>query len=146
MTVLNLPFSLQPNSFSCGPAALHNALLVLGINRPIHTLARLAGTTKRHGTPEAGLSRAANVRRVACDTPAFAIANIRAYTPVLLCVDSDAEGAYAHWIAVVRTTQKYVWVADSSRPGPILRRYTWRQLMQRFHFYGERYYIYVVNK
>jgi ABC-type bacteriocin/lantibiotic exporter with double-glycine peptidase domain len=138
-------YKLQTTSFNCGPAALHNALLSIGVNRSIRTLARLCGTSRRFGTPEHGIYRAANVRRVVCDTPTFARETIRVHTPVLLCVDVGADGPFQHWVAVVHTTKQYVTIADSARPGPVVQRITWRRLFQRFHVYGERYYIYVVS-
>lgn len=57
---------------------------------------------------------------------------IRAHEPVLLCVDKEPEfGAWAHWIVVVWATSRTVTIVDSSRPGPPVRRISWKLLMRR---------------
>lgn len=124
-------YRLQPNAWSCGPTALYNALLALGVPCGLSSLCNMAACTKEHGASEAGLKMAAWYYGVqfcteVCTSHEFARACVRARHPLLVCVDRDSDGPYAHWIAVVKATSRHVWVADSARPGPVLRRLTWR--------------------
>jgi hypothetical protein len=65
--------------------------------------------------------------------------HVRQGHPVLLCVDTATDGPWQHWIAVVGATAQYVTVCDSARPGPVVRRHTWKQLMRRLAVWeGER--------
>src|SRR4051812_40956908 len=103
----------QPNGWSCGPSALRHALLVYGHNVSVRRLAKIAGTTRRDGTPEAALQQAAGLlgyrlRKVLFRDPELARAGLRNHlatgVPALLPVDKDEGGWGAHWIVVVRAT------------------------------------------
>lgn len=133
---------LQKNGWTCGPVALHNAFFALcGDKAPSAArLILLSCCTKEHGVGLEGLSRAALVCNftlgtVTCRMPDFAKATVQAHVrlgqPVLLCVDRDSEGPFAHWIVAFKVTSNHVWIADSARPGPVERRLTWRQFLAR---------------
>lgn len=133
-------YKLQPNSWSCGPSALHNALLSIGERHSIKKLCKLSGTTKTQCPDTKGLCKAAKALGFVLGvhqnhTHLYTKEQISWYlrrrTPILVCVDRDKEGLYAHWIAVVKTTSRHVWVADSSRPPPVLMRMTWRSFLAR---------------
>lgn len=129
-------YRLQPNAWTCGPTALYNGLTALGVRSGLRTVADLSACTKERGTNEAGLKMAAWYYSVqfcteVCTSHEFAKACVRARSPMLVCVDRDSDGPYAHWIAVVKAGSRHVWIADSSRPGPVLRRLTWRQFLAR---------------
>src|SRR6185369_3021310 len=123
---------LQPNGYTCGPAALRHALLAYGRRVSVRRLAHLAGTEYHKGTDDRQLQQAAievgyRIRSELFTEPEPASSALKTYlrtgTPVLLCADR-----YEHWITAVACTGRHVWICDSARPGPVLQRYTWRQL------------------
>jgi ABC-type bacteriocin/lantibiotic exporter with double-glycine peptidase domain len=131
---------LQPNAYTCGPAALRHALLCHGVRKSIRALAALCKTTKQHGTSpreleegtkDLGFKLLWSTWHSAADTSTELLRCLCAHEPVLLCVDRDAEGPWAHWIVVVGATARRVTIADSSRPGPAVRHISWKTLMRR---------------
>jgi ABC-type bacteriocin/lantibiotic exporter with double-glycine peptidase domain len=132
---------LQSNTYTCGPATLRHALLCYGVRRSIRALARMCGTSKQEGTSprelervakELGFTLAWSTWHSAAGASAEMLRCLRAHEPVLLCVDKDSEsGAWAHWIVVVGATARTVTIVDSSRPGPAVRRISWKLLMRR---------------
>lgn len=129
-------YRLQPNAWSCGPTALYNGLTALGVKCGLFNLCNMSACTKEHGTPEAGLRGAAWYYHVdfltsQCRTHEYFREAVRVRCPMLMCVDRDSDGPYAHWITVLRSTKRHVWIADPARPGPVERRLTWRQFLAR---------------
>lgn len=132
---------LQVNRYTCGPAALRHALLCYGVRRDIRTLARMCRTTRDEGTSpqeiervakELGFTLAWSTWHSAAGASAEILRCIGAHEPILLCVDKEPEfGAWAHWIAVVAANARGVTIVDSSRPGPAVRRISWKLLMRR---------------
>jgi hypothetical protein len=130
---------LQPRAGLCGPAALRNALLCYGLRRSIRALVALCGTDEEGTSPRhMGLAAASlgfnlpwSTWYTAAEASAEILRCINIGEPVLMCVDRDPEGPWAHWITVVGATSRNVKIVDSSRPGPAVRRLTWTQLMQR---------------
>ncbi len=121
------------NTYFCGPAALYHAILCYGDRANIRELARLAGTT-REGTDEVQLSQAARelgfrLGHELCRTPAETYERLRHLlrerVPVIVCVDS-----LSHWVTVVRSTARHVWVADTDAD-EVLSRVTWRAFLRR---------------
>jgi ABC-type bacteriocin/lantibiotic exporter with double-glycine peptidase domain len=127
--------SLQPSPYTCGPAALKNALLAHNVTAGIRRLIKLSKTTKAKGTDEKQLRVAA--REVGFDLWHYSATNselikenvrhiVLAKTTCLVTVDR-----WSHWVAVMRCNHRHVWVADSSRPGPVLQRWTWLFFLSR---------------
>jgi ABC-type bacteriocin/lantibiotic exporter with double-glycine peptidase domain len=126
---------LQKNSYHCGPTALHNALLMLGKDIEIDTVAKKCGTTSESGTNENQLLKAA--KKFGCN-----FKTIKAYSedelksqlsyylkksyPILAAFDD-----WQHWAAIIHTKQNKFIILDSSRPGPTVRAYTWKKLKSR---------------
>lgn len=107
----------QSRKFSCGPAALHNAIEPLGIDRSEDELATLAGTTTE-GTNETGLKKAAKALGLTVKPVSekrYDIARLKLFEHVynhgtaLLCVDE-----YSHWVAVVGLSAKRFIIIDSA--------------------------------
>lgn len=133
-------FTKQPNRWACGPSALRHALITLGVFADERKIARIAGTTRRGGTDEEQMRRAARVFRcelgiVRRQDPAQArraLARfLRRGLPALLCVHE-----WGHWIAVVKQEPGRYVVVDSEED-PALRLLTWPQLRSRW-VYHER--------
>jgi hypothetical protein len=129
---------LQPNAWSCGPTALYNALQTMGIRCGLQTLCRLSCVRRDMADYDttAGLRMAArhycvDLLTEFCSTRENLREAVRLRTPMLLCVDRDSEGPYAHWIATLRGTARHVWIADSARPGPVEHQLTWNQFLDR---------------
>ena len=130
-------YRLQPNAWTCGPTALYNALTALGVPCSLFGVCKLADIPKhvnfdttpslRMAAGQFGVDFCTEV----CTTREYARSCVRHRYPMLVCVDRDSEGPYAHWIAVVRATARHVWIADSARPGPVERRLTWLQFLDR---------------
>lgn len=118
----------QSNRASCGPAALHNALAALGINRSEDELIALCKQTA-DGTSPAKLIRA--IKSISSGAPeaeligepfkrkAFADAWVGLWflvaqrgRPVILCVD-----AFDHWVACVGALGDRFMVVDSAELG-----------------------------
>jgi hypothetical protein len=137
----------QPNSWTCGPAALRHALLcyqetvdfqLLSIGSLTHCCKGAASDAKlnRDGRCEHGLARAAGnlgyrLKHVLVRAPAEAYKAIRLYldagAPVLVCCEH-----FSHWVTIIRANSRHAWVADSSRDeSEHLRRVTWRALLRR---------------
>ncbi len=150
----------QINSHSCAPAALGNALLRCGVNVSLRRLGRMCKVTKRMGADEFKLAIAADqlgfcLTPFRCFTPALARDTVRAHlrvgTPILLCVDRDTDGVWAHWITVVHATSRHAWIADSARGyGPVLKKMSWRRFLARamtVHAVNEtRFYLHILTK
>ena len=106
----------QSTPFNCGPAALQNALKVMGKHITQSRLAELAGTTEAEGTDEEGLKRAAlatgvGVDEISCAEPRVAFARVYGALlvgrPVLLCVDR-----WSHWVTAIGVAGTRVLVAE----------------------------------
>ena len=129
---------LQPNAWSCGPTALYNALQTMGIRCGLRTLCQLSCVRQdmddwdtTPGLRLAALHYGVDLLTEFCRTHDYFREAVRLRSPMLLCVDRDSEGPYAHWISTLRTTSRHVWIADSARPGPVERRLTWREFLAR---------------
>lgn len=125
---------LQPNGYTCGPCALRHALLCYGQRVSVRRIAALAGTNY-DGTSNTELDTAANalgfkLEWVRYDTaPMYreALRNLsHARIPAIVAVDR-----LEHWVTAVHATSRHVWICDSSHPGPVLQRLTWRAFLQR---------------
>ena len=108
----------QVKRWSCGAAALRNALRALGQNEAEHKLRGLAGTSEQ-GTDEEGLKRAARALgyRViehwgSSRTESFDWLHgaLRAGKPVVLCVD-----AWEHWVVAFGNLGDRICIYDSAR-------------------------------
>lgn len=127
---------LQPNSWSCGPTALYNALVTMGVPCSLFGIIRASGIGRDTADTTPGLRVAASTVGVEflsshCRTETYFREEVRTRAPLLMCVDRDSNGPASHWIAVLRCNSLHVWIADSARPGPVLRRLTWRQFLAR---------------
>lgn len=130
---------LQPNGYTCGPSALRHALLCYGVRRSLKWIASVCAADSE-GTNEVHLRCAARAAGYRLEYAKFATAELARETitwhvrhghPVLLCVDTATDGPWQHWIAVVGAGAYGVTVADSARPGPVVRKHSWRALMRR---------------
>ena len=130
----------QSNRSSCGPAALHNALAALGLNRTEDELIALAGQTV-DGTSPKGLIKAlkaisspeAPLQGVAFSTRDGEAATVGLWwnvghlgRPVILCVD-----AFEHWVACVGYLGRRFQVVDSA-DNRLLISYTEQTLLDRW--------------
>lgn len=128
----------QPNAWSCGPAALRNAMLLHHYLADTRELADLSLTKcclkgPRYGRCEHGLERAARAHgfalkhHIARDAgEAYFYLRETLPTPVLLCVDHAQ-----HWITVTRATKRHVWILDPARDEELHQRLTQRGLLRR---------------
>lgn len=138
---------LQPNTWTCGPAALHNAFSTVETRPPsIRRIIALSGWSKTtRARAETGMQpemfarscrelgyRWVDVSRRDAEMARLEIElTLNGGSPMLVCCDRDSNGPFAHWIAVIGCTSRHVHVADSARPGPVDHRYTWRQFLAR---------------
>lgn len=98
----------------CGPASLKMVLSYYGLEKSELALARLAGTRRRHGTPAAGLVKAAKTLGFDASIEDEAeIKDIRAYlrkkVPVIVNWFSNDEG---HYSVVIGMDRKYIRLMD----------------------------------
>lgn len=113
---------MQDNAANCGPSALHNALLSLGIRRSVIELETLCGTSATNGTPVRSLKRAMHKiegcnpveikeRRsdVALLKLRFALQSGR---PIILLWTANDPGD--HWVAAVGLLGERVLICDSA--------------------------------
>lgn len=123
----------QPNGWTCGPAALRHACLCSAVQVSIARICELSGGTRKTAPGDTGLASAAATLGFRLDhelhTTWQAVktsirAHIDAREPILLCVDRDSTGPYAHWILVHRANSRGVWICDSARNDPLPRRPT----------------------
>jgi hypothetical protein len=130
---------LQPNGYTCGPSALRHALLCYGVRRSVRWLAtdleaETDGTNEYaiHATARVlGFRTGHRLTHSAAMVQDIVRWHIRRSEPVLCCVDTASDGPWQHWICIVGAAKNYVTVADSARPGPVMRRHTWKRFMQR---------------
>jgi ABC-type bacteriocin/lantibiotic exporter with double-glycine peptidase domain len=126
----------QSNRSACGPAALHNALASLGIDRSEDELIKLAGQTP-NGTNATGLIRAAKsipgadprpVRWKDEDEAGIALWYYISERgrPLILCVD-----AFDHWVACTGHLGTRFAVIDSADNALVLY-YTHTELIKRW--------------
>lgn len=128
-------FQVQPNNWTCGPAALRHALLCYGELHSARKLARWA-KTDQEGTTEFGLMRAAykagyklhhGLYRTAALAKETVRASLRHGFPIVLCTDK-----WRHWVCCYHATSKHLWVVDSDPYTPkLVQRLTWREALQR---------------
>ncbi len=106
----------QDVSFSCGPAALVNALRVFGKRIAERRIRGLSSCTEEDGTDEHGLIAATRslgytaASHWSADQTAawsFVRANVLDGKPCLLCIDS-----WGHWVTVIGIVGDHVLVAD----------------------------------
>lgn len=106
----------QASNFTCGPAAVVNALQALGIRLTEAEVVELAGTTK-NGTDERGIMRA--LRHLGYDVEELDTydsdeawewlrAQLGGVRPVILCVEN-----FEHWTSVVSMFGERVVYVDS---------------------------------
>lgn len=127
----------QRNKWSCGPMALRHALLGYGINIDDRRLAKLAGTT-RAGTSEVSLAKATRKLRCGlrlnmppCPRTAkrakeLVKSSLKKKQPVILCIDK-----WTHWVAILQHTSRGFLMLDSSRPGPVIKLISMKNLILR---------------
>lgn len=105
----------------------------------LHATARALGFTTYHTLTHSAAMVQATIRW-----------NIRAGRPVLCCVDVATDGPWQHWICIVGAGAYGVTVADSARPGPVVRRHSWKQFMRRLAVWEDertnRYDLYALCK
>lgn len=110
---------LQSDKYSCGAAAIINALRAVGHRMTLGAVVKLAGTTPIFGTTDRGVRRALRAleyRPVPLNvvgSAAQAVAALRGYLvtgcPVILSWDRGE-----HWVAAVATLGERVVIADSA--------------------------------
>ena len=125
---------LQPNTYTCGPAALRHALRCYGVRASVRRLAELAGTTPEAGTDEQGLAFAAQaygfkLQHVSRNAAPIARAALLATVGPVICTVDRLE----HWITVVASTARAVHYLDSEGVDPkqVNRRVPWREFLRR---------------
>lgn len=120
---------LQSKPASCGPTALHNALMARGVRRSEDELAKLSGCTAA-GTSSRGLLKA--VHMIAIEHPGLkpgVISERRGDVAILKLLTAHEMGAaailivddYAHWVASFGLLGRNVFhVADSANEELVL--------------------------
>lgn len=110
----------QSTAANCGPAAVRNALMALGIARSEEEIETLTGTTAADGTGPKGILRALHailptppgqINETREDVAILKLlAALNAGHPVVCCVDQDE-----HWVSAVGTLGgNILLVADSA--------------------------------
>lgn len=106
----------QDTSFSCGPAALVNAIRVLGRRVAERRVRSLSSCTEEDGTDEQGLIAAARSLGYTASTHwsadqsaawSFIRASVLDGKPVLLCIDN-----WGHWVTVIGNVGDHVILVD----------------------------------
>lgn len=130
----------QPNSHTCGPIALRNALLRYERFSPAEVI-RACRPSKRNGCNEHALTRGAqrlgyDLQPFTCTTPGMFRAQIRWWirrnVPSLVCLDRDSSGYWVHWVAIVHATARHAYICDSSGDAPPdPQRLPWSQFLAR---------------
>ena len=127
----------QSRKFTCGPAAICNALEVYGEYLSEDTVAKSCKTTV-DGTTSRGL--VAGVRALGYDVEPLkfrdslaALKNLQAGYPSIICVDS-----WGHWIAVVGECGNRAVICDSAS-SHLVEFPAWTQLIARWKYTGSRY-------
>jgi hypothetical protein len=124
----------QSRSHNCATTALRNALLVYE-RFPVPPC-------PREGCDEWCIDQTARklgyrLEHVNCITPGYARSQLRYWhrrgIPSVLCVDRDLAGQpWAHWIACVHSTDRHVYICDSSAGTPTdPQRLPWSQFLAR---------------
>ncbi len=117
----------------CGPTALRNALL------RYERLPLSEFKSPRRGCDERCISKLAlrhgySIEHFSCSTPGMCRAQLRWWArrnvPVLTCCDRDSSGPWSHWIAIVHSTARHVYVCDSDAD-VVLQRVTWSKFLSR---------------
>lgn len=124
----------QRNNWSCGPVSLRHCMLVFGNDVDVVEIVKLAGST-RAGTDETQLTKAAAtlgfkltsyIRRSPTTLKRLIESKLRIGVPLVACVDR-----WQHWVAVLHRSRLGFLVLNSSRPGPVVQLWTWKQLERR---------------
>ncbi|GEM_PF-2618977 len=132
----------QPDTYSCGPTCIYNALYLLGNGKVSFEKIKLAcGTRWWNGTDESGLRRA--LRRLGYEglegqwshraDRKEALAWLREQHsqnhPVILCVDN-----FDHWVLAAGSTEKTIFVLDpyGSHKGATASSYSGTALAKRW--------------
>lgn len=134
---------LQSSQANCGPFALRNALMALGLQRSEKECEALCRVTAADGTSAANLWRAVqkvdDLRPRKIDEGRFDVAMLQLHAaldcghPVILLVDN-----WEHWVAAIGTLgTSRVLVADSADAELVLS-YDWGQLMKRWECNGAK--------
>jgi len=131
----------QEGDAGCGAAAITNALAALGRYVSQSKVAKVAGTSAKHGTDEKLVMRALVAFGV--DPHEFEAAGDAAYAglvgllemrrPVLLCVD-----AYKHWIVAFGRLGNRIVIADSADLA-VVRVVKKKRLLKRWQHKGRCY-------
>jgi ABC-type bacteriocin/lantibiotic exporter with double-glycine peptidase domain len=109
----------QSNEWSCGPAAVQNALLVHHKKVSQAGLRALCGTTEEDGTDEQCILRALLAYECEPDEWSGDVAreaeqwlgdSLRAGRPTILCVDR-----WEHWVTVIGTVGRQIVLFDPAR-------------------------------
>ncbi len=137
----------QPNAWSCGPAALRNAMLSYNYDVDVQDLAKHSVTEcckkkkldmVRWGRCEHGLAAVADehgfkLEHVFQGSEADAHDYLRSMlpsVPILLSVEH-----HSHWITGFRGTARHVWIMDPARDlSPLRQRVTYRQILRRMQY------------
>lgn len=109
----------QIDTYSCGPAALHNAMKALGANIPERRIRAFSNTTEKDGTSEHGLAAAA--KALGFDTELFVTGKhkqawlwltkkLTLGIPVILCISNSQ-----HWATAIGLLGDRVLMFDSGR-------------------------------
>lgn len=126
----------QTNGYSCGPAAVQNALLVHHRRVSQRSLRALCETNEVEGTDEQGVLRALLAYGyapdewsgdVARDAERWLLASLIAGRPVVLCVDR-----WEHWVTLIGAVGRQVVLYDPARGVERLRVLRWSDLRKRW--------------
>lgn len=103
----------QTRSYTCGPAAVVNALRLFGVEVPEAQVAKAAGTTSEDGTGVRGLKRA--LKGLGCAAAPVRtwrklMRLVRSGTPVILHLDDEL-----HWVLVLGCLGDRLIIFDSQR-------------------------------
>lgn len=135
-----MSFYPQPNKYYCGPFALKYALVMLGIFKNEHDIARTAGSTWWAGTDEIGLARAAQKFRCRMDyfrsdRPEEALelldAELDKGIPCILSVNN-----WGHWLTVLGYEKNQYIIVDSGLE-KVIAILTPFQLLKRWRYIDE---------
>lgn len=127
----------QSTAANCGPAAVRNALLALGIPRSEEEIETLTGATAADGTGPKGILKALHavlpsppgVINEAREDVAILklLAALQAGHPVICCVDNDE-----HWVAAVGTLGNQILLVADSADNELILAYSPENFLSRW--------------
>lgn len=113
---------MQDSAANCGPTALHNALLAIGVVRSVQELEVLCSTSATNGTPVRSLKRALSkiegvtaveIKERRRDVAALKLRHsIHSGRPVILLWTSASPGD--HWVAAIGLLGDKYLICDSA--------------------------------